>query len=198
MLRALLIILGLAAPAAFAQQEPAVMDKPTAKALFAGGCFWCVEAAFDYVDGVLDTTSGYAGGGAGDASYERVSTGKTGHYEALQVVYDPSKVNYRQLLDVFWENIDPLDEGGQFADRGHQYKTVIFYLDDEQKKLAESSKNEVRQRLGKEIATKILPAAVFYPAEEYHQNYHQKKPDHYNAYKYGSGRPKRLKEIWNK
>jgi len=166
-----------------------------AKALFAGGCFWCVEAVFDQTNGVVSTTSGYAGGDAATADYKTVSTGATDHLEALQVTYDPKKVSYDQLLQTFWENIDPLDAGGQFADRGKQYTTAIFALNDDQREAAKASKKTLSEKLGKPVVTAILPPAEFYAAEEYHQDYHRKNPVHYERYKYGSGRPARLKEL---
>lgn len=168
------------------------------KAIFAGGCFWCTEAAFDFVDGVKETVSGYTGGELENPTYEQVSSGKTKHREALLVIYDATKVDYQKLLEIYWENIDPFDEGGQFFDRGEHYKTAIFYVDEEQKQLAESSKLEIEERLGKSVAPDILPASEFYAAETYHQNYHQKNPLRYNLYKKGSGRTRKLQKIWGK
>ncbi len=174
----------------------AMAEENMKKAIFAGGCFWCMESEFDYVGGVISTISGYTGGNVENPEYGEVSSGNTGHYEALEVTYDPQKVSYEKLLEVFWSNIDPTDAGGQFADRGSQYRTAIFYGNEEEKKLAEESKERMAAKLGKDVATKILPASAFYPAEEYHQNYHQKNPERYKRYKYGSGRPDRLKELW--
>ncbi len=168
----------------------------TETAIFAGGCFWCIEPPFDAAEGVVKTTVGYTGGHVVSPSYEQVTSKKTGHYEAIEVVYDPAKTSYEKLLTIFWENIDPTDAGGQFADRGQSYHTAIFYRDETQKKAAEASKSEVAKKLGQTIATAILPASAFYPAEDYHQEYYKKNAGHYNAYKYGSGRPARLKEIW--
>ncbi|GAB4272981.1 MAG: peptide-methionine (S)-S-oxide reductase MsrA [Opitutales bacterium] len=168
----------------------------TATAIFAGGCFWCTEAAFDHVPGVIKTTSGYTGGHLDKPTYGDVSSGSSGHYEALKVTYDPSKVSYNQLLDIFWESIDPTDAGGQFADRGSQYKTAIFYLNEDQYQAALQSKKQVEQKLGMKVQTAILKASTFYPAEEAHQDYHQKNPMQYQYYKRGSGRPQRLQELW--
>lgn len=168
------------------------------RAIFAGGCFWCTEAAFDLVDGVIKTTSGYTGGTIENPTYEQVSSGKSGHTEALEVTYDPAQVDYPFLLDVFWRSIDPTDRLGQFYDRGSQYRTAIFYIDEEQKQQAEASKISAQKRIGedKKIVTTIEPASEFYVAEEYHQDYHKKSPQRYNAYKDGSGREEKLKRIW--
>lgn len=174
--------------------EVHALDKQ--KAYFAGGCFWCTEAAFDYVEGVLETTSGYIGGEKENPTYQEIGTGQTGHFEALEVVYDADKVGYEVLLQTYWQNIDPLDEGGQFADRGSQYYTAIFYQNDVEKEVAEKSKEEVAALFNKPVVTKILPYKPFYPAEAYHQDYHKKNPERYNAYKNGSGRPIRLKQLW--
>ncbi|MBY0406487.1 MAG: peptide-methionine (S)-S-oxide reductase MsrA [Rickettsiales bacterium] len=168
------------------------------RAIFAGGCFWCMESEFEGTLGVMSVTSGYTGGSIERPSYKDVSAGSTGHAEAVEVVYDPAKVSYKQLLDIYWSNIDPVDAGGQFADRGSQYRTEIFYTDEEQHKLAQDSKRARQAKLAQELATAITPAGVFWPAEEYHQDYAKKNPVHYNAYKYGSGRVNRLKELGNK
>ena len=182
----------LFAPLAFAE-----VTTPTKRALFAGGCFWCMEAEFEGTVGVVSVTSGYTGGSVTNPSYKAVSAGDTGHAEAVEVVYDPQKVTYQQLLDIYWSNIDPTDAGGQFADRGSQYRTEIYYADQEQHALAQQSKRERQRRLGADVATAISPAGDFYPAETYHQDYARKNPVHYNAYKYGSGRVNRLKELQN-
>jgi peptide-methionine (S)-S-oxide reductase len=171
---------------------------PTAKATFAGGCFWCMEGPFDGVPGVISTTSGYTGGGRKNPTYEEVSTGTTGHAESLQVTYDPTRVTYGQLLDVFWHNVDPTDGAGQFCDRGSQYRTAIFYHDEEQHRLAEESKKEVQPLLKRPIVTQIVPATEFYPAEEYHQDYYKKNPLRYRFYRSGCGRDRRLEELWGK
>lgn len=168
-----------------------------AKATFAGGCFWCMEPPFDKLHGVISTTSGYTGGHKENPTYEQVSSGTTGHAEAIQVIYDPDKITYDQLLEVFWRNVDPTDGGGQFCDRGSQYRTAIFYHDDEQKRLAERSRQAVIESTGfKAIATEITAASAFYPAEEYHQDYYKKNPVRYKYYRYSCGRDKRLKELW--
>ena len=167
-------------------------------AIFAGGCFWCTEAVFDSRPGVIKVTSGFTGGHTSNPSYREVTAGHTGHYEAVEVIYNPKDTTYEQLLTMFWESIDPTDADGQFADRGKSYHTAIFYLDDEQKEIAEKSKKELAEKLGMKIATEILPAKPFYPAEDYHQKYYQKNSLHYQLYKKGSGREDFLKEFWNK
>ena len=165
------------------------------EAVFAAGCFWCVEAAFDKVDGVLETTSGYTGGTVDNPTYEQVSSGTTGHYEALKVKYDPKIVSYEKLLDYFWQNVDPLDPHGQFCDKGSQYLGVIFYADDLQKELAEKSLKTVEGHLQGIITTKILELKTFYPAEEYHQGFYKKNPLRYQTYKLSCGRDRRLKSL---
>ncbi len=176
--------------------EPAASDKATA--VFAGGCFWCMEPPYDELAGVVSTTSGYTGGRKLNPTYQEVSAGGTGHFEAVQIAYDPAKVSYEKLLEVFWRNVDPLDGGGQFCDRGGSYKTAIFYQNDEQKHLAERSKAEIEQRLGKKVVTPILPAATFYAAEDYHQDYYKKNPLRYKYYRYSCGRDQRLEKLWGK
>jgi peptide-methionine (S)-S-oxide reductase len=168
------------------------------KATFAGGCFWCMEEAFDKVDGVISTTSGYTGGTKVNPTYEEVSAGGTGHAESVDVVYDPAKVTYERLLDVFWHNVDPTTPDRQFCDRGDQYRSAIFYRNETQKRLAEDSKRaiEASGRLAAPIATQIVPATAFYPAEEYHQDYYEKNPLRYKFYKSGCGREKRLQQLW--
>jgi peptide methionine sulfoxide reductase msrA/msrB len=167
-------------------------------ATFAGGCFWCMESPFEKLDGVTEVISGYTGGKKENTTYEEVSAGTTGHAEAIQVIYDPAKVTYAKLLDVFWRQIDPTDAGGQFVDRGSQYRPAIFYHNDEQKKLAEKSKEELQKsgKYQKSIATAILPAARFYKAESYHQNYYKQCPINYKAYRDNSGRDQYLNKIW--
>jgi len=167
-------------------------------AVFAGGCFWCMEPPFEKLDGVYDVVSGYAGGTEEDPSYEEVSAGRTGHREAIRVRYDPTKVDYETLLDVFWRQIDPTDDGGQFADRGRQYRTAIFYHDDEQRTLAERSKTGVAEsgRFDTPIVTEILAAGPFWAAEEYHQDYYKKSPARYKSYRYNSGRTPFLERVW--
>lgn len=170
----------------------------TATAIFAAGCFWCVEEAFDKVDGVLATTSGYTGGRTERPSYEDVSSGGTGHTEALQVTYDPSKVSYEALLQTFWHNVDPLDAGGQFCDRGSQYRSGVYYQSEEQQRLAEASKAKVAAQLGKAVVTEVVAAGPFYAAEDYHQGYYDKNPVRYKFYKWNCGRAQRLDELWGK
>ncbi len=183
------------APDASTQDRPAAPAK-TARAVFAGGCFWCMEAPFDTLPGVLSSTSGYSGGKARNPTYEQVSSGSTGHAEAVQVLYDPKKITYAQLLDAFWHNVDPLDGSGQFCDKGTQYRSAIFYGNEEERQEAEASKSRVEKKLGKPVATEIVAAGVFYPAEEYHQDFYRKNPARYNQYRQGCGRDRRLKQLW--
>lgn len=165
-------------------------------ATFAGGCFWCMDAEFSGIAGVSKVVSGFTGGHTKNPTYEEVSAGNTGHFEAIEVMYDPTKVTYAQLLDIFWHNIDPLDEYGQFCDKGSQYRAGIFYHNDTQKKLAEDSKQQMRKLFDKELATIIAPATEFYPAEDYHQDYYIKNKLRYKMYRVGCGRDERLKEVW--
>lgn len=174
---------------------PAV-EKGMKVATFAGGCFWCMEGPFDRIDGVVSTTSGYTGGEKKNPTYHEVSSGGTGHAEAIYVVYDPKKISYEKLLEVFWHNIDPLAKDRQFCDGGTQYRSAIYYHDEAQKKLAEKTKAEVKKKLKGEIHTEIVPASTFYPAEEYHQDFYEKNPVHYKSYRTGCGRDRRLKELW--
>jgi peptide-methionine (S)-S-oxide reductase len=167
-----------------------------AKATFAGGCFWCMEPPFDALDGVVSTTSGYTGGHTANPTYEQVSAGKTGHAEAVEIVYDPRKVTYARLLEVFWRNIDPLTANAQFCDTGSQYRAGIFVHDATQRRLAEASKDAVAQRLQKPIVTEITAASQFWPAEEYHQDYYKKNPIRYKFYRTSCGRDRRLEAIW--
>lgn len=168
-------------------------------ATFAGGCFWCMEAPFEKLDGVLDVVSGYSGGDEVNPSYEQVSAGKTGHLESIQITFDSSKISYETLLEVFWHQIDPTDDGGQFVDRGKQYRSAIFYHDSEQKQLAEKSKADLAksQRFTKEIVTPILNYKSFYKAEDYHQDYYKENPIRYKFYRGGSGRDDFLDKVWN-
>jgi peptide-methionine (S)-S-oxide reductase len=177
---------------------PATPPKGSAIAIFAGGCFWCVEADFDKVPGVLSTTSGYIGGTVANPTYEQVSVGDTGHAEAVKIVYDPAMVTYDKLLYVFWRNVDPLTKEAQFCDYGAQYRSAIFYLDDEQKRLAEASKAALQPRFKRAIVTEIAKAGPFYPAETYHQDYYKKNPVRYNFYRYNCGRDARLDAVWGK
>jgi peptide-methionine (S)-S-oxide reductase len=194
----LLLIIAAAAVQPLAAQPASRDSEGTAVATFAGGCFWCVEEAFDKVRGVVATTSGYIGGRVADPSYEQVSRGNTGHAEAVEVRYDPGVVTYEKLLDTFWHNIDPLDAGGQFCDRGDQYRSAIFYQDDRQRELAERSKRELAESgaLSGDIVTEILPATEFYAAEPYHQDYYENNEARYRFYKFTCGRPARLEELW--
>ncbi|MBN1871328.1 MAG: peptide-methionine (S)-S-oxide reductase MsrA [Candidatus Omnitrophica bacterium] len=168
------------------------------RATFAGGCFWCMEPPFEGLEGVISVVAGYTGGTTINPTYEEVSKGATGHVESVQIIYDPSKISYSELLGVFWRNIDPTDEGGQFADKGSQYKTVIFYHNEEQKRLAEQSKEVLSKsaRFDKPIVTEIREAAAFYKAEDYHQDYYKSCPLKYNIYKKGSGRESFIEKMW--
>ena len=169
-----------------------------AKATFAGGCFWCMEPPYDKLDGVKSTISGYSGGDTVEPSYKQVASGGTGHAEVVQVIYDPEAVSYSQLLDVYWRNVDPLDGGGQFCDRGSPYRPVIFYHDDDQRRLAEQSKRKLADsgRFDQPIEVAIEPMEAFYRAEEYHQNYYEKNSIRYSYYRASCGRDDRLKEVW--
>jgi peptide-methionine (S)-S-oxide reductase len=167
-----------------------------ATATFAGGCFWCMEPPYDELEGVISTTSGYTGGHVVDPDYGQVTAGGTGHYEAVEIRYDPEQVDYEQLLEVFWRNIDPLDAGGQFCDRGDSYRTAIFYHDERQQRLAQASMDALGGRFDQPIVTEILPAEAFYKAEEYHQDYYRKNPLRYHFYRYSCGRDNRLEQLW--
>ena len=191
--RALLLLAALLAGAsAGADDAPA----RTATALFAGGCFWCMEPPFDRVPGVVSTTSGYTGGSVENPTYEQVSSGGTGHAEAVRVTYDPSRVTYEKLLDVFWHNIDPTVRDRQFCDVGSQYRSAIFVSGTEERELAEASRRRVAERLGVPILTEVADAGAFHPAEEYHQDYYRKNPIRYAFYRRVCGRGARLTEIW--
>lgn len=170
----------------------------TAVATFAGGCFWCMEEAFDQVDGVISTTSGFTGGSVPSPSYDQVSSGGTGHAESVRVVYDPGKVGYKELLYVYWRNIDPTVRDRQFCDAGSQYRAAIFYHDDAQRMAAEASRAALARNkpFAGEIVTRIAPVGTFYAAEEYHQDFHIKNPLRYKYYKFGCGRPNRLRHLW--
>ena len=197
---------GAAAPAAPAaggtgKAQPATTPAASQKratAVFAGGCFWCMQPAFDKVPGVLATVVGYTGGHVANPTYEEVSSGGTGHRESIEVAYDATRVTYEQLLTVFWHNIDPTDNAGQFCDHGEQYRSAIFYQDDGQHRLAEASKKaiEASGRLKAPIVTDILPASRFYPAEEYHQKYYVKSSVRYKFYRFNCGRDRRLADLW--
>lgn len=206
--RHLLAALGLALAASLAipsqtsaQQRPGPAGSPQgAVATFAGGCFWCMEPPYDKLDGVLATISGYMGGHKSNPSYEEVSSGRTGHAEVVQVRYDPRRVSYEKLLEVFWSNVDPTTKDAQFCDHGSQYRTAIFYHTEEQRRLAEASRTRLeRSKPFKEpIVTPIVPATAFWPAEEYHQDYYVKNPIRYKFYRTGCGRDARLRELWGK
>lgn len=178
--------------------DPSDTPKNTETAIFAGGCFWCEEAVFDDVPGILSATSGYTGGHTKNPTYEDVVTETTGHYESVKITYDPSKISYNEILKLFWHNVDPFDAEGQFCDKGPSYRSAIFYLNSAQKQAATESKKEMEKKLGKPIATQIIQASTFYPAEEYHQEYHKKNPIRYKFYRFACGRDKRLNEVWDK
>lgn len=167
-------------------------------ATFAGGCFWCMVTPFEEMDGVLGIVSGYIGGHTENPTYKEVCSETTGHYEAVQITFDPSRMPYERLLELYWQQIDPTDPGGQFYDRGQSYQTVIFYHTEEQRQQAEASKRALAEsgRFQKPIVTAILPASTFYPAEEYHQDYHKKNPFRYKMYRQGSGRDAFIKKHW--
>ncbi|WP_224369994.1 peptide-methionine (S)-S-oxide reductase MsrA [Hyalangium versicolor] len=185
---------GPAAPDSTKKKE----EPKLATATFAGGCFWSMEGVFDPLPGVVSATSGYMGGTKANPSYEEVSEGTTGHAESVRVVYDPSKVSYSQLLDAYWHNIDPLTPNAQFCDHGTQYRSVIFFEDAEQQRLAEEYKRrlEASGRFKRPVVTQIVAASAFYPAEDYHQDYVRKNPLHYRAYRIGCGRDARIQELW--
>lgn len=170
----------------------------TETAIFAGGCFWCVESDFDHVPGVLTTTSGYTGGTVADPTYKIVTAGGSGHYESVQITFDPETISYAKLLDIFWRTVDPTDDGGQFCDRGASYKTAIFTTSDEQQKIAEASKRDLVEsgKLKAPIVTLVAPATEFYPAEEYHQNFYEKSPVRYKFYRFTCGRDAKVESIW--
>ena len=168
------------------------------KAIFAGGCFWCMETAFEGVPGISSVVSGFDGGFKKDVTYEEVSEGNTGHAESVLVTFDPAKITYAQLLEIFWHNIDPLSAEGQFCDRGNQYRSAIFYLDEAQHKAADASKKAIAAsgKLPGPIVTEITKATEFYAAEDYHQDFYKKNPVRYHSYRLGCGRDRRLKELW--
>lgn len=176
----------------------ALATEGLAKATFAGGCFWCMEPPYDKLEGVISTTSGYTGGHTKNPTYEEVSAGRTGHAEAVRIIYDPAKISYARLLGVFWRNIDPLTPNQQFCDQGSQYRAAIFYHNEEQQRLAETSKAALEQssRFNQPIVVEIKPAAEFYAAENYHQNYYQKNPVRYKLYRFACHRDQRLEELW--
>ena len=191
----LTVLAGVGIGAAADTPAPAAQ---VARAVFAGGCFWCMEPPYDALPGVVATVSGYTGGESENPSYEQVSAGGTGHFEAVEVTYDPARVSYTQLLEVFWRNVDPLDDGGQFCDRGDSYRTAIFYATAEEKAAALKSRDAAAEKLVIKgpIVTPLLPAKAFYPAEDYHQDYYQKNPIRYKYYRFACERDQRLKEVW--
>ena len=187
------------APSNQSDQPKSNQNAPTEKATFAGGCFWCMEPPFEKLDGVTEVIAGYTGGQKKNPTYEEVSSGGTGHAEAIQILYDPQKISYEKLLDLFWKQIDPTDSNGQFVDRGTQYRTAIFYHNDEQKHVAEKSLEELNKsgRFEKPIATRIIKFSEFYKAENYHQDYYKKSPSRYKLYKSNSGREQYLEKVWS-
>ena len=187
----------LAAASALAVPAAAQASGQRAEAVFAGGCFWCTESDFDKIPGVLSTTSGYIGGRIANPTYKQVSGGGTGHIEAVRVTYDPKKVSYATLTSRFFRTVDPLDDGGQFCDRGDQYRSAIFVADERQRQVAAAAKASAAAALKKPIATLILPTATFYPAEAYHQDYYKKNPVRYQYYRLSCGRDARLKKVWS-
>lgn len=178
----------------------AVEAMTPAKAYFAGGCFWCMEEAFEKVDGVISVVSGYMGGTVVNPTYEQVSAGQTGHAESVEVTYDPAKVSYQKLLDAFWRNVDPVTANAQFCDHGNQYRSAVFYGTDQEKQLAEESKGAIEQskRFSEPIVTQLVKASTFYQAEEYHQDFYKKNPIRYKYYKFSCGRAQRLEILWGK
>ena len=192
------LVLAMVLAGSLASAGQAAGPAGTAKAYFAGGCFWCMEEVFEKVPGVTSVTSGYMGGRVEHPTYEQVSAGGTGHAESVEVVYDPAKVSYTALLDAFWRNVDPVTPNAQFCDHGSQYRAVIFYLGDEEKRLAEESKGAIEQsaRLPGRIVTELTLASTFYPAEDYHQDFYKKNPVRYKFYKYNCGRAQRLEDLW--
>jgi peptide-methionine (S)-S-oxide reductase len=184
-----------------AKAAPAARGVPFEKAIFAGGCFWCEETAFEGLPGVQSVISGYTGGFKKNPTYEEVSSGTTGHAESVEVTFDPRQITYAQLLDLFWHNVDPTQANGQFCDHGTQYRSAIFYRDSTQKRLAEESKRRIEatpHHFTEPIVTQIVAASVFYPAEEYHQDFYKKDPVQYQSYRMGCGRDRRLTELWGK
>ena len=194
----ILSLLAIAVTISAADEAGVAAADNTSIATFAGGCFWCMEPPFDKLEGVISTTSGYTGGHTKNPTYKQTSSGKTGHTEAVQIVYDPNKVSYKELIDIFWHNIDPTTPNQQFCDRGNQYRSEIFYHNDEQKQLAESSKAALDKNkpFKQPIVTQVSKASTFYAAEEYHQDYYKKNPIRYRYYRYGCGRDKRLEQLW--
>jgi peptide-methionine (S)-S-oxide reductase len=193
----LLVLLGVLEPFSLKGQD--LQPPPPAglqTAIFAGGCFWCMVHPFEVIDGVISTISGYTGGSVANPTYEQVSAGGTGHRESVEVLFDPKKASYETLLDVYWRNIDPFDDKGQFCDKGNQYRSAIFVANDEQKLTAEASKRKLEERFDRPIATEIRYAGTFSRAEGYHQDYYKKNPRRYRFYRFSCGRDARLKQVW--
>jgi peptide-methionine (S)-S-oxide reductase len=165
-------------------------------AVFAGGCFWSMEKAFEHVPGVISATSGYSGGNVPNPAYEDVGTGQTGHAESVRVIFDPARTSYARLLDVYWHNTDPVSTNGQFCDHGPEYRTIVFYRGAEQRRIAEASKAAVQRHFTRPVTTELVAAMPFYPAEEYHQDFAERNAAHYNASRIGCGRDRRLRELW--
>src|SRR6266567_416121 len=182
----------------FASAEDSSASSKTKTAIFAGGCFWCIQPAFDKANGVIKTVVGYCGGTEPNPTYELVSSEKTGYRESIQITYDPVKISYDRLLDIYWRQIDPTQADGQFTDIGRSYRAAIFFSNDDEKKIAETSKEKLARsgKFNKTAATEILPAMKFYPAEAYHQKYYQQNPEHFEAFEQGSGRVSFKKQIW--
>ncbi|MGZ7033051.1 MAG: peptide-methionine (S)-S-oxide reductase MsrA [Thermoanaerobaculia bacterium] len=193
-----IVFLGVAFCGRAENANPPAPSTTKGVATFAGGCFWCMEPPFERLAGVISVTSGYTGGTMKNPSYEDVSAGGTGHAESVEIRFDPAKISYQQLLDVYWHNVDPLTANAQFCDHGSQYRTAIFYHDEEQHQLAEASLKQLQKRFTQPIVTQIVPATEFYPAEEYHQDYYKKNPIRYKFYRFNCGRDSRLEQLWGK
>ena len=198
MKKLLLLLAALLIAVSFYPSSAQTQNASVERAVFAGGCFWCEETAFEGKPGVISVISGYAGGATKNPTYEEVSSGRTGHAESVEVTYDSKKTSYKDLLTIFWHNVDPTDDGGQFCDRGNQYRSEIFYRDENQRKLAEASKQEVNKtkKFSQPIVTRITKLDHFYPAEEYHQDFYKKSPIRYQTYRLGCGRDRRLEQLW--
>ena len=198
----LVSLLVLSLPGALRAEQDSSMsqDNGYEVATFAGGCFWCIQPPFDKLNGVVKTTVGYTGGKEKNPTYEQVSSGTTGHAESIEIIYDPKKITYDEILQVFWMNINPMDSGGQFVDRGKQYRPAIFYHNEAQKEAAEASKKKLEEsgRFDKPIVVEIVEATAFYPAEDYHQEFYKKSPVRYKTYRWGSGRDQFIEKYWGK
>jgi len=192
LLTAVALLAGIVTIASAQSQE----NQDTESVILAGGCFWCMEPPYDKTEGILSTTSGYSGGEKKYPTYNQVASGQTEHIEVVKIEYDPSKIGFEELLEIFWVNIDPLDGSGQFCDKGPQYRPAIFYGNEEEKKIAQASKQRIAERFDQEIKTEILPESEFWEAEAYHQNYYKKNPVRYKFYRWGCGRDARLAELW--